>query len=171
MPVSQHPRPYRKGSIFGDGRRSCLDGNQRARFRFKLRSYARSGYLAAKHQWVGEALLKRLGEDGRCDPSHDTLAADAGCSARTVRRATATMRDLGMLRWETRIVRNGWQAHQTSNAYELCPDTPAPAICHGGQGGRQTRRLESIPVAGPSEGSDDWGRWNRDRQLALLLAG
>ena len=57
MPHSKYPRPYRKGSVYGDGRRSRLDGNQRARFRFRLKDHARSGRLPAKQEWVGLALL------------------------------------------------------------------------------------------------------------------
>ena len=78
-------------------------------------------------------MLKRLGEDGRCDPAHATLAADAGCGERTVRRALAGLRDAGMLTWEQRVVRRPWpeggagatRAEQTSNAYVfLLPARP-----------------------------------------------
>ncbi len=161
-----HPRPRRRGSLFTAGQRRPLDRDQRARFRFLLRAHARAGRLAAKGQWVGEALLKRLGSDGQCDPSHETLATDAGCSSRTVRRATSAMAALGLLRWQTRLVRTGWRTEQTSNAYELVPTGQNPDVSCGGQSGRETRR-KIIPT-GPSEGSDDWGRWNRDRQLAIL---
>jgi hypothetical protein len=43
-------------------------------------------------------------EPGPCDPSYETLAADAGCGERTVWRAMATMRKLGPLA----IGRRGW---------------------------------------------------------------
>ena len=166
MPTS-HPRPWRSGSLFGTGRRRHLDRDQRARFKYLLRAHARAGRLSPKSEWVGNALLKRLGADGgQCDPSHDTLATDAGCSSRTVRRATATMAALGLLRWQTRLVRAGWRTEQTSNAYELVPNANQPVPRCGGQLGRQTKR--KIVPPGPSEGSDEWARWNRDRQLAIL---
>jgi hypothetical protein len=38
------------------------------------------------------------------------------------------MRGLGLLRWQTRLVRAGWRAEQTSNAYELVPSIAAPAV-------------------------------------------
>jgi hypothetical protein len=162
-----HPRPWRRGSLFGPGRRRPLDRNQRARFGFLARAHARAGRLSAKAEWVALALLKRLGADGQCDPTHDTLAAHAGCDGRTVRRALASMRQLGMVRWQNRLVRTGWRAEQTSNAYELLPSAPLPAC--GGQTGRQTRKLDSKPASdGPSNGSDEWARWNAERQLRLL---
>ncbi len=138
-----HPRPWRRGSLFTAGQRRPLDRDQRARFRFLLRAHARAGRLAAKGQWVGEALLKRLGSDGQCDPSHETLANDAGCCSRTVRRATATMRDLGLLRWQTCLVRTGWRTEQTSNAYELVPTGLNPSVCCDGQSVRETPKKAS----------------------------
>jgi hypothetical protein len=144
-PNPRHPRPWHRGSVFGDGRRVPLDRERRARFRFLLHAHARAGRITPKAEWVGLALLKRLGADGQCDPTHDTLAADAACSARTARRATASMRGLGLLRWETRLVRVGWRAEQTSNAYELVPAAAPPVSVPrcGGQTGRETKRIES----------------------------
>ena len=170
MPIA-HPRPWRRGSLFTVAQRRPLDRDQRARFRFLLRSHARAGRLPAKHEWIGEALLKRLGVDGQCDPAHDTLASDAGCCARTVRRATARMAALGLLRWQTRLVRAGWRAAQTSNAYELVPTVENPSLSCGGQSDRQTPRSKislSANASNPSGGSDEWGRWNAARLLDLL---
>src|SRR5580693_3372335 len=114
-----HPRPWRRHSVFGDGPRQPLDREQRARFRYLLNAHARANRLPAKQEKVGLALLKRLGTDGQCDPSHDTLAEDVGCCARTARRALATLKALGLLLWQRRIVRNGPCVDQTSNAYLL----------------------------------------------------
>jgi hypothetical protein len=148
MPNS-HPRPWRRGSLFGPGPRRRLDREQRARFRFLLRAHARAGRITPKGEWVGNALLKRLADDGQCDPSHATLAADADVSERTVGRATASMRDLGLLRWQTRLVRSSWRAEQTSNAYELVPTAAPPVprvgVACGGQAVRETERPE-IPL-------------------------
>jgi hypothetical protein len=141
-----HPRPWHRGSVFGDGRRVPLDRERRARFRFLLNAHHRGGGITRAARDVGEALLRRLGADGQCDPSYDTLAGDAGCSARTARRATASMRALGLVRWTTRLVRAGWRAEQTSNAYELVPSAATPpaetlASRCGGQTGREIRRI------------------------------
>jgi len=82
--------------VFGDGYRRPLDREKRARFRFLLNAHHRGGGLTRAARDVGEALVRRLGTDGRCDPAHATLAEDAGCCDRTVRRATGAMRDLGL---------------------------------------------------------------------------
>lgn len=168
----EHPRPWRTGSVFGAGKRRPLDREQRARFRFLLRAHTRAGRLPAKHEWVGEALLKRLGTDGQCDPAHATLASDAGCSSRTVRRATAVMRSLGLLQWSTRLVRSGWRTEQTSNSYELVPNAAPLPLCCGGQSGRETgSKIHSFKNAPNLGGSEEWGRLNAARQLASLLDG
>jgi Helix-turn-helix domain len=123
-------RRWRNDSIFGPGPRRPLDREQRARFRFLIRAHARGRRLSAKAQWVAEALLKRLGADGHCDPSHDTLAADAGCAVRTVRRALATLKQLGLCTWVRRLVREGWRVEQSSNAYLLSVGVLNATECH-----------------------------------------
>ena len=153
-----HPRPWHGGSIFGPGPRRRLDRNQRARFRFLLNAHKWAGRLADKTDDVGAALLKRLSGVGRCDPSQATLADVAGCEERTVRRAITSMRDLGLLRWERRLVRNGWRCEQTSNAYELVPTAHHLQVPHcGGQNVRETgfldesRKPNSAVVAAPDD--------------------
>jgi hypothetical protein len=125
-----HPRPYHSGSLFGAGPRRPLDREQRARFRFLLTAHRRVGRLTPNAELVGNALVKRLSTEGQCDPAHDTIAADAGCSARTVRRALDALKAVGLVMWQRRIVRAGWRAAQTSNAYCLSPAAVAnpPAI-------------------------------------------
>ena len=51
-----------------------------------------------------------------------------------MRRAITSMRDLGLLRWERRLVRNGWRCAQTSNA-TAWPSwgTPCPEAPPGGE--------------------------------------
>jgi len=65
------------------------------------------------------------------------------------------MQDLGLLRWDQRLVRDGWRVEQTSNAYELVPNAAVPGDGRpanvpvirgprtGGQTGRPTQRIES----------------------------
>ena len=148
MPRS-HPRPWHRGSLYGDGRRVPLDRERRARVRFLLSAHRRARRLTPTAELVGTALLKRLGIDGQCDPAHATLAADVGCSARTVGRATVAMRALGLLRWDQRLIRSGWRTEQTSNAYELVPAAAVPAMmlplprCDG-QNGRETPKVKFI---------------------------
>ena len=114
-----HPRPWHRGSEFGDGLRFPLDRERRAVWKARLDLARRAGRLTALHEKIGLALLRRQGTDGRCDPSHDTIAADVGCCPRTVRTALAALSELGMVKWVNRLVRVGHRTEQTSNAYTL----------------------------------------------------
>jgi hypothetical protein len=173
-PNPHHSRPWHRDSLFGDGPRRPLDREQRAVWRARLDLHRRAGRITALHALVGLALARRLGTDGRLDPSHDTIADDTGCSARTVRRALAALAGCGLARWTRRLVRDGWRAVQASSAYELLTGAPASVPCDG-QDGRETRKTRfslgagGTPAAGtPSQGSDEWGKWNAARQLRLL---
>jgi hypothetical protein len=42
--------------------------------------------------------------EGRLDPSYAVLASDAAWDVRTVGRAIAAIRELGLLRWQRRLV-------------------------------------------------------------------
>jgi hypothetical protein len=157
---SPHPRPYHAGSLFGDGPRRPLDREQRAQFRFLLAAHRRARRLTPHAEMVGSALVRRLAVDGQCDPAHDTIAADVGCCARTVRRALEALKAVGLLIWQRRLVRDGWRTSQTSNAYVLVPSgigtlPAAPAKRSGGQTDRETR-LESslLPPASPQAVAD-----------------
>ena len=92
-----HPRPWYRGSLFGEGPRCPLSSNQRRAWLARAELERRAGNLTALHIEVARALLRRLGADGRCDPAQATLAADAGCGERTVRRALVVLHALGLL--------------------------------------------------------------------------
>jgi hypothetical protein len=138
-----HPRPWHRGSVLGDGPRQPLDREQRARFRFLLNVHRRARRLTPLTELIGDALVRRLGVDGQLDPSHDTIAEDAGCCARTVRRALGALKALGLLTWQRRLVRDGWRVAQTSNAYllSLAGVGTLAAVSTGGQNLRQTKTL------------------------------
>jgi hypothetical protein len=120
-----HPRPWHRGSVFGDGPRQPLNRDDRARYKFLLKAHFDAGRITRAYRDIGLVLLKHLGSTGRCDPSHATLAADAGCkTSKTAERATAALKALGLLSWARRLVRTpatGWRAEQTSNQYVLVP--------------------------------------------------
>jgi hypothetical protein len=142
-----HPRPWHRGSVFGDGPRRPLDREQRARFRFLLNAHRRARHLTPLSELIGNALIRRLGTDGQCDPSHDTIAGDVGCCARTVRRALATLKAIGLLAWQRRIIRTGPCIDQASNAYLLLTPDGNPT---GGQRVRQTSSLDKSRELLPS---------------------
>jgi len=132
-PNPYHPRPWRRGSVFGDGPRRPLSADERRAWLARAELERKARRLTALHVDVAEALVKRLGVEGQCDPAHATLAEDAGCDPSTVLRALAALRAVGLVTWERRLVRRAWpaggrgatRAEQTSNAYELLlPDRP-----------------------------------------------
>jgi hypothetical protein len=140
-----HPRPWHRGSVFGDGARRPLDRGQRATFNYLVKAHRRAGRLTACAKDVAEALLRRLGTSGQLDPTHERIAEDADCDTRTVRRALDALRAVGLVIWQCRLVRDGWRAVQTSNAYMLLTPAGNPpefraARC-GGQNGRETKSL------------------------------
>ena len=120
-------------SLFTVGPRRPLSRPERRIWLARAEIHRRRRRLTCLHLEIGRALLRRLGQDGRLDPSHATIAADAGCVARTVQRALRRLADLGLLTWQRRLVRAGWRAEQTSNAYALAlgDAPPAPPRCDG----------------------------------------
>lgn len=131
-------RRWRKDSVFGEGLRVPLHREARARFKFLARTYRWNGQLTPLFHEVAQALLRRLSRDGQCDPSHARIAEDAACSERTVRRALGKLKDLGLVHWVQRIIRDGCLVSQTSNSYELRVDF---RIFHGGHTDRGTVSL------------------------------
>jgi len=155
MPAYLHPRPWHSGSDFQAGPRRPLDRNTRARWIWRVEAERRAGRLPALQADCARYLLKFLGQDGRLDPAHATIAEMAGASERTVRRALAALAACGLLRWVRRLVSVPWpqggrgarRVEQTSNAYEvLLPDPvatrPAIAFNSGGQNGRETGKIQ-----------------------------
>lgn len=146
-----HSRPWHRTSIFGDGPRRRLDREQRARFGYLLKAHTTAGRITAKGEWVGRALLKHLGADGRCDPSHATLATSArGIEPSTVNDALKAMRRCGLVTWQQRLVRADQRVRQTSNAYVLLPvaasvrcDLESPAQTSLVD---KSTRLSSVPI-------------------------
>jgi hypothetical protein len=140
-----HPRPWHRGSVFGDGLRRPLDRGQRATFNYLVKAHRRAGRLTACAKDVAEALLRRLGTSGQLDPTHERIAEDADCDTRTVRRALDALRAVGLVIWQCRLVRDGWRCAQTSSAYMLLTPAGNPpefraARC-GGQNVRETKTL------------------------------
>src|SRR4051794_12593658 len=126
--MSNHPRPWRHGSVFGDGHRVPMDRERRAVWKARVEIHRRAGRLTDGGSYVALALIKRLGADGRCGPSHETLAGDSGESVDTVKRALKALHKLGMVDWLRRICREGRRVWQTSNSYLLWPGQPANPV-------------------------------------------
>lgn len=142
-------RRWRRGSTFGDGPRGPLDRERRAVWKARLNMHRRARRISPLHEDIGVALLRRLGTDGRLDPSHSTLADDVGCSVRSVQRALERFKACGLVMWINRLVRSGLCVDQTSNGYRLVIGDP-PAIPSAGQVGRGTPKRESSSLHRPA---------------------
>ena len=75
-------------------------------------------------------------------PSHATLAQRARCSVSTVQRALEAGRDLELVQWFTRRIRNGWRSVQTSNLYRLIA-AAGPVVTAG----QNNRRLDILRIS------------------------
>jgi hypothetical protein len=126
--MSNHPRPWHRGSVFGDGHRVPMDREKRAVWKARVEIHRRAGRITDSWSYVALALLKRLGSDGRCDPSHETLHNDSGESIDTVKRALKVLYELGMVDWLRRVCREGSRVWQTSNSYLLWLGQPANPV-------------------------------------------
>lgn len=139
--MTTNARRWRKGSEFGPGFRRALCQDTRKQWLARLDIHRRGRRLTALHEKIAVAMLKRLGTDGRLDPSHQTLADDTGASLSTVQRALERLAECGLVTWCRRIVRVGGRAvEQISNAYMLTlGDVPKlPVISSKRQKDRQT---------------------------------
>jgi hypothetical protein len=151
MPTS-HPRPWHRNSVFGDGPRHPLCRERRTVWKARIEIQRRAGQVTDGESYVGQALLKRLGQDGRCDPSHQTLADDSGESVSTVKRALKAFWACGLVNWVRRLWRNGTRVSQDTNAYMLTLGEPPqfPRSRCEGQFGRETnsvdKSIDLLPV-------------------------
>ena len=66
---------WRRSSIFGPGLRSPRDREWMAQWKARIGLLRKAGKLTALHAEIALALARRLGVDGRLDPSHATIAA------------------------------------------------------------------------------------------------
>lgn len=87
-------------------------------FSSQLWTLTQARQLTGKAHLVLQALASFTGLHGTF-PAHETLAAKAGCSVRTVVRALAQAYALGLVERTRRTVRRGNRVFRTSNAYRL----------------------------------------------------
>jgi hypothetical protein len=117
--TASHPRPWHRGSVFGDGPRSPLCRETKAQLKALLHLNRRPGRLTLAAYSIGQQLLCIIGTDGQLDPSHETLAARCAVSVSTVQRAIKQLAAFGFLTWARRLARNGSRVWQTSSQYVL----------------------------------------------------
>jgi len=87
-------------------------------FSSQLWTLTQARQITGKTHIVLQALASFTGLHGTF-PAHETLAAKAGCSVRTVIRALDQAYALGLVERTRRMVRRGNRLVRTSNAYRL----------------------------------------------------
>lgn len=139
--ASERGRFYHAGSTFagtGPGPQRALPRDLRAALMEcareldrRSRSRGRQGILKSSALRVLEALLFRFRHPrtGRCDPSYETLAAEAGVSRASVHQALLRLEQVGLLVRERRMIRvrtadGRVGLRQTSNQYHFQPPSP-----------------------------------------------
>jgi hypothetical protein len=99
-----------------------LDHEHRAQFRAKLHLQRRPGRLTITAAQLGRVMVDMLGDDGRLDPSHETLAPGLRWPWRPSSGRWHNSGRSASLDWARRLARRpdtGWRVEQTSNAYLL----------------------------------------------------
>ncbi len=124
----------RRKKVFGDGRQTPVDRNDRARVMFLARTARKNGFITRAAVEILEALLFTFAnlKDGRCFPGYERIALEAGCNPRTVGRCLPALEAAGFITWVNRIVRvrervpglpgiwaSVWRVKRTSNAYDF----------------------------------------------------
>lgn len=80
--------------------------------------------LTAHELAVLLVLAGRVNASGLCWPSHETIADEAGCGEKTVRRALGSLRDKNLVTWRQQVRGDGGVA---TNMYMLHLDAPIAA--------------------------------------------
>ena len=92
-------------------------------FACRLSALRREGCITSTTLIVGQELLTYADRAGVCWPAHATLAFRVGCCVRSVQRALADLRRVGLLSWRERRAR--WN-RRLSNVYSLLGPSRLP---------------------------------------------
>lgn len=131
--TGRRARRYHKACKLNGGRRVPRTRRQIEVWRKAVMLHYRRGELTDARLLVILAVPDWLNrENGRCDPSHDTIADRVGVTVRTVQRALADATRLRLIDWDQRAIRFPGETVQITNQYRIFPGlaaaTDAPAI-------------------------------------------
>lgn len=173
-----HPNPWHREAQHGEPSRRPLSPDERQWFRDALDDAHDAGRITRNHIAVGCKLLRHLGSDGQCNPSHETLAGDAKVGLTTVKEALGRLEALGLVTWTQCLAlveapEAGVKVRrpvQTSNAYCLHPPprrSPAPVGVDFGCAYEVGNRRESPSLILPKKPR---ATWHRRRPPAEVVA-
>lgn len=118
---------FHKQCTLTTGRRAPRSRRQILTFERAALAHRRAGRLSADHFQALMALPTWLNlRGGRCDPSHATIAARAGVCVKTVQRALAAAKRIGLVTWDQRATRRDGETVQITNQYVLLPGLASP---------------------------------------------
>jgi hypothetical protein len=112
--------------MFSDETLPWIDDHQFHAWRMRVRAEHAAGNLTPARRNALTALQGLMAE-GNAEPSDAEVAALAHCSARTVRRARADAKRLGLLRWQRTRQQHGERVVQGRNHYGI--NVPASPVC------------------------------------------
>jgi hypothetical protein len=117
MPSMLSAQGYRRNATFDEGPRRPLTRREKGEIKDKIEIEGLQGRLTALHVRILRWIVDRVGYDGRCDPSEETIAQNTGSSVATVKRAKERAKELGLMAWTMRIIRVGARVLQRTCAY------------------------------------------------------
>jgi hypothetical protein len=118
MPGMASATGYHHRATFAEGPRRPLTKREKAEAKARFDHIRRTepGFTP-HHVIVLSWLVDRVGYDGRCDPSHATIAEATGISISTVKRAIQRAVELGIMTSTMRLIRAGGRVLQRTCAY------------------------------------------------------
>jgi hypothetical protein len=162
---------FHKECVFGPGRPEKRTKRQVATYAEAIKRHTARGNLTVCWAFVLYALPSWFNwKDGRCDPSHETIADQVDLSVKTVQRAFAMAKRLGLIGWDQRKVETkGGEICQVTNQYRILPGlaepTDAPKVAP------PSRERPSIRIKESESGCSDSTNPIEKALAALAAAG
>ena len=124
---------YHRACKWGEGERRRRDTRQLDFWQRRIMRLEAAGALTSARAAVVLALRPYFNRaTGRCDPSHESIAARTGLCVRTVQRGMEDARAFRLIDWDQRAVWRDGEGMQITNQYRLLPGMAAaqdaPAI-------------------------------------------
>lgn len=124
----RHAPRYHRACVLNGGRRLQRARRQIVRWEDAVLFHRRRGRLTeAQFQAIMEMPGWLNRKTGRLDPSHETIAAKARVCVKTVQRALAAAKRLGLIGWDQRAIRLPGETIQITNQYQLFPGMASEA--------------------------------------------
>ena len=134
----------------------------------RARKMLRRGLLTHREMVLLDCLLWSCRRPGSTDAivSYTSLQRLAHVSRETIAKALRRLGQLGLVQTIKRRVRFAWGSSVASRQATSCYRFSPP--CTEFAAATVIREIKIFKPVQPAIGSDEWARWNRDRQLAVI---